>query len=567
MESRSLQSESVGLTRGSVIGTIWQIAVLALLVTPVVMASIFRTSIQSGLNRAGLLMPALILADDSQRRLIWLGFIGIGVSVLIALFAGLCLGFICLSVRTKTGRLAGWLAILPSRGPVWVFPLFFAIWVDELRAIGTGSDLLLFGWVFWVGWWGATRIAASIKIEAALISQAEWESSRILGASLWQSFRAVIKPRIQSSVCKELKMVAGACLFDPTPVLIWGVSGWPIAELVHSLQRFDGMGVAVATTLTLWMTFVLTVSNGMIQLATGVRAKNSGIETPASSGKFRVMTFSMPFRTMIVVAIWPLILALGLSGVMASKDHDLPQNFMQEIDLISTDSLMNWAWLDGLVSGLGLAIISVVLVGRFGYQGTLSETVWRLTCRWPLGLMITGFTVLVMAFQTIPDGWQDLVFHHPYASILAWELILITFAMAGMGPPFRRKLSEAEIQARTASLEAAIGFGASAWASQRMARKPGTGSDDWRWVAAFFTQWWWIWAAPAWGMIGLILSTSSPMWGSVLSGFAGFTQERQLGLWLLTVAPVFAAGCLKVLIGRKTLLGGKAEPIPRESVR
>ena len=139
--------------------------------------------------------------------------------------------------------------------------------------------------------------------------------------------------------------------------------------------------------------------------------------------------------------------------------------------------------------------------------------------------------------------------------------------MAGMGPPFRRKLSEAEIQDRTASLEAAIGFGASAWASQRMARKPGTGSDDWRWVAAFFTQWWWIWAAPAWGMIGLILSTSSPMWGSVLSGFAGFTQERQLGLWLLTVAPVFAAGCLKVLIGRKTLLGGKAEPIPRESVR
>jgi hypothetical protein len=28
-----------------------------------------------------------------------------------------------------------------------------------------------------------------------------------------------------------------------------------------------------------------------------------------------------------------------------------------------------------------------------------------------------------------------------------------------------------------------------------------------------------------------------------------------------------AAACLKVLIGRKTLRRGKAEPIPRESVR
>jgi hypothetical protein len=28
-----------------------------------------------------------------------------------------------------------------------------------------------------------------------------------------------------------------------------------------------------------------------------------------------------------------------------------------------------------------------------------------------------------------------------------------------------------------------------------------------------------------------------------------------------------AAGCLKVLIGRKTLRRGKAEPIPRESFR
>jgi ABC-type Fe3+ transport system permease subunit len=144
-----------------------------------------------------------------------------------------------------------------------------------------------------VGWWGAARIAASIKTEAALVSQAEWESSRILGASLWQAFRYVIKPRIQSYVSKELKVVAGACLFDPTPVLIWGVSGWPMAELVHSLQRLDGMGVAVATTWALCMTFVLAVSNGLIQLAIGGRTKNSGLQRPASSGLFRVMTFSV----------------------------------------------------------------------------------------------------------------------------------------------------------------------------------------------------------------------------------------------------------------------------------
>ena len=567
MESRSLQSEPVGPTRDSVIGTIWQIAVLVLLVAPVVMASIFRTSVQSGLNRAGLLMPALILADDAHRRLIWLGFIGIGVSVLIALSAGLCLGLICLSLRTKTGRLAGWLAILPSRGPVWVFPLFFAIWVDDLRAIGVGSDLLLVAWVLWVGWWGAARIAASIKTEAALVSQAEWESSRILGASLWQAFRYVIKPRIQSSVSKELKVVAGACLFDPTPVLIWGVSGWPMAELVHSLQRLDGMGVAVATTWALWMTFVLAVSNGLIQLAIGGRTKNSGLQRPASSGLFRVMTFSVPFRPLIVIAIWPLVLVVGLIGMVVTKDHDLSQNFMNEMDLIASDSLMQWAWFDGLVSGLVLALVSSVLVVRLGNRGTLSETVQRLTCRWPLGSMITGFTVLAMAFQTKPDGWQDLVFHHPFASILAWGLILITFVMAGVGRPFRIHLSEAEVQDWSAAMEAAIGFGASAWTSQRMAKKPGTGSNDWRWIVSFFSQWWWIWAAPAWGMTGLILSTPSPMWGSVLSGFAGLTQERQFGLWLLTIAPVLAAACLKVLIGRKTLRQGKAEPIPRESVR
>ena len=552
MDSRSTITESTGPSLASALRYAIQALFLLIIVVPVVVASIYVTRIGELGGRAGLLLPALLLAGDLERKLLWLGFCGVGCALLIAMIVGLLIGFIGLSQRTKIGRFTAWLAILPSHGPVWVLPLIWAISLDEILGFEFASNWIVPAWVWWTGWWGASRIACVVKREAVKASQDEWESARLLGASVWTAFRLVIKPRIQNKVGKELNLVAAVCLFDPTPFLIWGEVNWPISRMVQSLLQQNGLGVSLAATWAMFMALLLAAWVGLIYLLTGDRLKNESLLDPVSSGRFRPIRFAIPFSPLILIAIWPLgFMAVTIGLVMK------PEMFSVEfLGVMLYESrranLAQMAWLGGVFGASIMAVVTKLLVRQSGFPVTINKTVCNLCGWWPLGFAVCALVVLEQFAQSPASNWFSIILRQPLVAILVWVLILLVYSLAGVSQITNEGQSKQESESESASSEAAFFYGASVWKARKLALRPGSRSKDWVWMAALFNAFWWVWASPVWAILGLISQSPWPMWGGILGRSTNIGLGNQIGLWLMTVLPVVVVTHLVGLISRKS---------------
>jgi len=538
LESRPVTPHSTDGSPGSGRHLLVSLIFLFSSLLPVFICCFFQASSSTGPGRIGLIMPALILAEESSRMVLWRGVLGAGVAGCLALMVGGFFGLAAVGVRSKISKLLINLVLLPGQCPAWLFPVG---WLAFGRR-STGYDFLaqvpLLAWLLWVGWWGGIRLAAAVRHRASQIKQSQWDAAALSGAGHWQSARMVLKPMVLADVRQELRTVVGVALFDPTPVFFMGVSHWPVWSLVDCFRENSMLGASLAATWGFWMILVLAVWFGLIQLLT--RSRHC-VETISSAledqSVHNVRASRAAYGTgwwLFVFGLWPwLLLAIGFKSLnLISLSHWLES--LRTVDTIS-DGFFITSGVIGVCIGLFVAWVLSVLMSRLG-RSTLNQ-LHRLTAVWPVGLVALGLALMVQA----PAAAQSNLFLgwlvSPFLAGLISPVMIALLAIGRAGGLGVRHLGGRMQAETTAAFEAALLAGASPGRAVRLAGRSALQIMNIKEVASLFVGWWWVWSAPAWALAG---GLGGP-WGALLVSRMENQPEQLANLWLLTITPVVLA--------------------------
>ena len=520
-------------------------------VLPILVASFFQASSGTGPGRVGLIMPALLLAEDSSRLLLWRGLVGCGLSLLVALGGGVTFGLLCSRVHSKVSNSILRIILWPGQCPAWVFPLG---WVALMRPAAGDvyfGEVPVLAWVVWVGWWGGLRVAGAIRQRALQIMQSQWDAVVLAGAGPWRSARVVLKPLVLADVRQELRTVAGVTLFDPTPVLFWGISAWPMGALVNSLRAGGLLGASLAATWGFCMLMVVLAWFGVIQLLTRSRHR---VETFSIAMEHQVkkdVTSKGPTvgigLWLMWLGLWPWVgMGMGVKSFFDKPLMEVPSPL--EAGLAVSDGLFITTWLGGICAGVLVALVASLAVGRIS-RSNLNQ-LHRLSATWPVGLAALGLAIMVR-YQALPVmnpavGLQV----SPVMAGLVWYLVMAVLAIGRAGGIGGRVAAGAMQVKTNAAFEAALVAGASPARAMRLAGRSSMQQIDIKQVMNLFIGWWWVWSAPAWGMAGLGATFYGPTWGSFLVNEWGNQPEHILLFWVATFLPVLLAKLVQALVRR-----------------
>lgn len=533
------------------IGGRFAIAAIFMLVSvlPVLLACFFLTSSTAGFGRVGLILPALVLAEDTSRMVLWRGLLGAGLATALALLIGLLLGHVAAQVKHGWAKLLLAIVMLPGRCPVWVFPVGWAVLLPVKREFLILLEMPLVVWVGWVGWWGGLQLADAVRLRALQICQAEWDAAILTGAGRWRVVRMVLKPRLLGDLRHTLRKVVGIALFDPTPVLFLGLSRWPIGRFIASFRELGMPGPAMAAAWAFWMLAVLAGWYGLIQWLTRSRHQLDAAEAAMPSAVVQQASTRKQLTWMdlslLTAGLWPW---LGLvAGGKLILDQPM-QGMIERIqpELVGDDGII---WLGGVLVGLFIGLILSLVLRSIGR--TIRLRLGRFSAEWPIGLAAMGLALLGQLRGVSGTSHMLGFLASPVLVGLIWPAVLGLLAVGRAGGLPAARPAKSGVNETKAAFEAAILAGLPASRARRMAGQVGFWALDMEAILALFQGYWWVWASPAWGMVGIWGMGVGTTWGGVLVARAENRSDYLAVYWIITVLPVALARLFQLLLRRR----------------
>ncbi|MFM7591350.1 MAG: hypothetical protein ACKO85_06100, partial [Isosphaeraceae bacterium] len=364
---------------------------------PIFQAALISTGTDTAAGRFGLIMPVLLLADDTSLGLLAQMFIATGLNLIFVTLWGLIVGLTAAGTRSRLVRGLFQMAFWPATFPVWLGPLvILSLGHPALFALNDWQKLLL--WIFWVGWWGSMRLAAEIQSRVQQIDPQRFEACEVLGGGPWQAFRMVIRPVIQNNLRQTLLLTTAMLIFDPSPMLLAGVLHWPSSMVVSEVLQPSGPGLYLAATWLLLMGLIMGFFSVLIRWLAGQKSVDSteiqARDTGKTSKRYSLFSRATP---MALLAIWPwlLLIAFGRSHLAEMQSAILNWN-PGEVStvfhlLLSVSALLatcifasfllhNRSIHEGLAeAGQSLVVFQPMLVTALGLK-----LVWAWTLAWKL---------------------------------------------------------------------------------------------------------------------------------------------------------------------------------------
>lgn len=516
------------------------LAYLALALGPLFFAAFYllKTEPSAGrvfAGRVGLILPAILLSDDVARSMLWRGFWGTGLCITAATVCGVWFGL--LATRAKSSLSKGLLRVLmlPGMVPAWLFPMIWGLSVGEASRLSGLFSLGLSLWLVWIAWWGALRLAGAILEKSDEVGSGEWDAARLLGAGAFQKFRWIVKPRVLSDFRQELKLVAAASVFDPTPVLFWGVPGWPMAELLAALREPGGHGLVRAATWAFWMLAILVIWFRLISMAT--RSSHAAlteriapaIESNSSKTLFQ-KGFSVTDRFALVLGFWPWIMLLAGFRPLSVLGQG---GWSALVDSVAISELfLVRAWLGGIGFGVLFAVIAGLLLIRL--KALVHWELRAQQARWPVSLGVASIVACVQLAGKSAQSASSVI----NASWLIWFVGVATVVLIALGQASITACGcKDNLQKALAARDAALLMGASPSRARRLSGQASETGLGLGLVLKLFSGFWWVWAAPAWAMAGLVGSGSLTTWGAWPAAPLMLEPRNIAICWLLTVVP------------------------------
>lgn len=490
-------------------------------ILPLFHSALISTGTDTASGRLGLIMPVLLLADESARSLLVQMFFAAAVNLIFVTLLGLAFGLTAAKTGNRLVKGVFQLAFWPATFPVWLGPLVvLAVGKSAIFAL-TDNQKLLF-WLFWVGWWGSMRLAAEIRDRVQQIDPRRLEACELLGGGPRQAFRMVIRPVIQNELRQTLLLTTAILIFDPTPKLLAGAGQWPASMVVSELRQPAGPGAYLAASWLLLMGLVMAFFSLLIRWLAGQKSAEIS-EIPFDKKHLRQKGYSLFSRAtpLALLAIWPwvvlvAIIQMHLSEIQStisiwnSGGFQLNFQFVLPIStLLAICIFASFLFHDRSINqGLAEAGKSLVLFHPLLVTALSLQLAWAWTIAWKLPLALAGNSLF----------WQTIA--------------LVCIIILAVGTVARRqKLTGVSLlnqELQKAKFEAAITLGASPARARKLAGFSGKSArSSTAQVAALFEQAWWLATAPAWLIV-------SPI---TISGFLPVALYSQTGNQIPAYAP------------------------------
>lgn len=510
-----------------------------LFVAPVILESCWRTGTTSGAGRIGFLTPAVILADSSNRLQLTKTLVATALAIGFAIALGRTLGLFSVCVRSRFGRMCRFATFLPGAGPAWLFPVLVGT-AGGLGAIRETENQtrLLIAWFLWTTWWGALRIGAAIHAASTHVTSAEWDVSRTLGGSAPASLRMILRPRLRRIVRDESKTVAAVSLFDPTPVLFWGLDDLPIARVVAAMRSTDVHRFAEAAGWICWLAAAWTLCAAMVRLIwrSGGPDSFGSIAAPNSAGRHRAFADLPGLGGWLVFGLWPWAV-VGAFWASVAKRSEIAGAFSAVVSGAWSDAGVRESYLLGLVisAAVGLAAATAC---RFVDIRKPARTCFMAAVRWPLAATVCALAIRAES-GGVSLGLVESMFSGDLG-MLGWAFALTIFAMSSMNR-FQNVSSPSadRLPSQEAGREAALSIGISAPLADRLSSPGRAERQSWRVGLSVALASWWVWASPAWTIAPVFALSAVPFWGQTVVRQAQQFADGPEGIVLaiVTLAP------------------------------
>jgi len=511
-------------------------------ILPLFHAALFSTGTDTASGRLGLIMPVLLLADESARSLLVQMFFAAALNLIFVTLLGLAFGLTAAKTGNRLVKGVFQLAFWPATFPVWLGPLVvLAVGKSAIFAL-TDNQKLLF-WLFWVGWWGSMRLAAEIRDRVQQIDPRRLEACELLGGGPRQAFRMVIRPVIQNELRQTLLLTTAILIFDPTPKLLAGAGKWPASMVVSELRQPAGPGAYLAASWLLLMGLVMAFFSLLIRWLAGQKSAEIS-EIPFDKKHLRQKGYSLFSRAtpLALLAIWPwvvlvAIIQMHLSEIQSTISIWNSGGFQLHFQLVLSLSALvaicifvSFLFHDHSINqglaeaGKSLVFFHPLLVTAFSLQ-----LAWTWTIAWKLPLALAGNALF----------WQSIA--------------LVCIIIMAVGTVARRqKLTGVSLlnqELQKTKIEAAITQGASPARARKLAGIAGTSArSSTARVATLFEQVWWLATAPAWAVVAPVaIGGYFPI--AILTGAGDELAQYQL---VQIVATILITGLAARIITKST---------------
>lgn len=464
-------------------------------ILPLFHAALISTGTDTASGRLGLIMPVLLLADESARSLLVQMFFAAALNLIFVTLLGLAFGLTAAKTGNRLVKGVFQLAFWPATFPVWLGPVVvLAVGKSAIFAL-TDNQKLLF-WLFWVGWWGSMRLAAEIRDRVQQIDPRRLEACELLGGGPRQAFRMVIRPVIQNELRQTLLLTTAILIFDPTPKLLAGAGQWPASMVVSELRQPAGPGAYLAASWLLLMGLVMAFFSLLIRWLAGQKSAEIS-EIPFDKKHLRQKGYSLFSRAtpLALFSIWPWLLLVALFQMQLSEiqsvistwnlsEFQLHFQFILSISaLLAICIFASFLFHDRSINqGLAEAGKSLVLFHPLLVTALSLQLAWAWTIAWKLPLALAGNSLF----------WLTIA--------------LVCIIILAVGTVARRqKLTGVSLlnqELQKAKFEAAITLGASPARARKLAGFSGKSArSSTAQVATLFEQAWWLATAPAWAVV------------------------------------------------------------------
>ncbi len=529
--------------REKVLAWISKAAFVAIFVMPVLYAAFYVTDFASGAGRVGFLLPAIVLADAQNRQTLSLAMAGCFLAAFASCILGTALGLSAAHCGGPVFKIFRTLAFLPGRIPAWVFPAIFAVGRSALGLNAIPDSISLYVWVGWVAWWGATRLGDILADAARSVSLAEWDAVRTLSGDSIAAFKMTMLPRVAANYRKEIKRIAGVCLFDPAPVFFLGLSNWPIAHVARSLGSGQLRGAVDASSWLVWSFAIWCLVAFAFRIACG---KRGPVVLAASEDPSRTRAADSPTalsRTWLILACWPFILAALLTIAVCAR-------------LWTNAGLKNagdfaeshWAWNDSFAFGASVSLaaaVSIAILARFADTWRAVRFLNSVCSFWPLEASIGSVAILEIVSKGPLSGPGGAVIGGMIDEI--WLAVFVFFAFSWVGRrsmrrfPVERGMADSPDRIAKTAAEAARTMGIPKRQSDELAKVVRRKSQVGIPVASVLLSSWWLWNSPSWALVPLWRISSVPAGGHLLVSQFREKYDAAAGLtWLVIVLGVAA---------------------------
>ena len=488
---------------------------------PIFQAALISTRTDTASGRFGLILPVLLLADESARSLLIQMFFAASLNLIFVTLVGLTLGLTAANTRNRLVKGVFQLAFWPATFPVWLGPVVvLAVAKTAIFALNENQKLLF--WLFWVGWWGSMRLAAEIRDRVQQIDPRRLEACELLGGGPQQAFRMVIRPVIQNELRQTLLLSTAILIFDPSPILLAGVGRWPASMVVSELCQPAGPGLYLAASWLLVMGLVMAFFSVIIRWLAGQKSVEiSEIHFDKKTNRQKGYSLVSRATPLALFSIWPWLLLVALFQMQLSEIQSI----------ISTWNLsefqLHFQFILSISALLAICIFASFLFHNRSINQGLAESGKSLIVFQPL--LVTALSLQLAWAWTI--AWKLPL--DPAGNALFWQTIaLVCIVLMAVGTvACRQKLSGVGLlnqELQKAKFEAAIIMGASPARARKMAGiVGGSAQSSVTQVAALFEHAWWLATAPAWVLVAPIaISGYYPV--VFLTGFATNQDQAEL---------------------------------------